>query len=103
MCRRPNPEHSTQQRREIQPIEAEIIRIIRLHLHYAWYLHVQVSLLFLFQQCLGSGLVGVVERVGISGGVALGVAPPTTLAHCFAIRGGLRPWADPLFFSVNYL
>ena len=25
-------------------------------------------------------------------GVALGVAPPGTLAHCFAIRGGgLRP------------
>jgi len=45
-----------------------------------------------------------VEGVGIKGGVA----PPTTLlivgrcaaihaAHCFAIRGGLRPWAGVRF------
>jgi hypothetical protein len=38
------------------------------------------------------------------GGVAppaTGVAPPATLcAHCFAIRGGLRPCADPCFSPV---
>lgn len=82
-----------QQRREIQRIQAQIIPIILLHLHYAWCLHVQVNLLFLFQQCLVSGQVEDVERVGIKGG-----------ALRWALRRPPRQWpprrADPYRHSI---
>ena len=51
-----------------------------------------------------------VEGVGIKGGVA----PPTTLlivgrcaaihaAHCFAIRGGLRPWGGGVRITYHVI
>ena len=108
--------HSGQLRREIQPIQIQLTLIIHHNRLYVTFLPVQPNLFFLFQQCFVSRRAAVVGRVGTNGGVALGVAlgvaPPTTLLspstragrsfQGFA-WGGFAPGATLYFDVQNYL